>query len=82
MLWVSLVGAPLGAPWAGNLSRRSREPRPYGQLRQAEIENLRLVPSCHKDICRFDVAMGNPFRVGRIQPIRNLNRQLQERSDL
>ena len=30
------------------------KPRPYGQFRQSEIEDLRLAEGSHKDICRLD----------------------------
>ena len=47
-------------------------------LGQAEIENLRLPARGDEDIRRLDVAVDDPLRVGRIQAICNLNRQVQQ----
>ncbi len=48
------------------------------QLRQTEIQNLGL-PSLHqKNVRRLDVAMDDAFGVRRVQPIGNLNPDLQK----
>jgi hypothetical protein len=49
-----------------------------GQLRQAEVQDFRLASNGEEDVRRLDVTMGDPFGVGRVQRIGNLNGQLQD----
>jgi hypothetical protein len=54
----------------------------WSQLRQAEIENLGLAARRDKNIRRLDVPMNDAFGVGRIQPVGNLNPELEQRVEL
>jgi hypothetical protein len=65
----------LGRPGRG-------KPRPYGQLREPEIQDFRLPARGNKDIGRLDVAVRDALRVCRIQPVGNLDRQVQQFVDL
>src|ERR1700675_4865047 len=58
-----------------NLARRIGGGRDLGQ---AEIENLSVPALGDKNVCGFDVAMDDPFGVGRVQRIGNLNRQAEQ----
>ena len=49
-----------------------------GQLRQAEIQNLRLAASRHKKVRGLDIAMDDALRLCRLQCIRDLNGEIQE----
>ena len=48
------------------------------QLGQAEIQNLGLATLGDKDIRWLDVPMDDPFRMGSVQRIGNLNRQVEQ----
>ena len=47
-------------------------------LRQPEIENLRMSPPRHEDVGRLDVAMHDPLAVRRIEPVGNLYRDAEQ----
>ena len=49
-----------------------------GINRRSRRVNLRLAAGSNKDICRLDVAVSDPLAVRCVQPIRNLNRQVQQ----
>jgi len=48
------------------------------QLRQPKVQNLGFAPMGDEDICRFDVAMDDPFLVRRLQPVRDLNGKFEQ----
>ena len=56
-----------------------RRPARNRDLCQAEIQNLRVAQRRGKNICWFDVAVNNSFRMCRGQPIGNLDPQRQQR---
>jgi hypothetical protein len=48
------------------------------QLCQTEVQHLRLAACRHKDIGRLDVVVSDALRVRRIQPIGNLDGEIEE----
>jgi hypothetical protein len=53
-----------------------------GQLRQAKVQDLGLTPIGDKNVSRLDVAMDDTFLVGRVQPIGDLDGNVQQFIDL
>ena len=68
-------------PGARRPSYSRRDDRAPSQLGQAEIENLRLPTLGHEDIRRLNVAVDDAFGVRRVEPIRYLNGEIQQRVD-
>ena len=52
------------------------------QFRQPEIQNLHLPAAGYEDVGRLDVPVHNPGGVGRVQPVRDLNTQIEDFLDL
>ena len=52
------------------------------QLRQPEVQNLGLSLSGHEDIRWLDVAMDDAFSVGRVQPLGDLNSDIDQPVEL
>jgi hypothetical protein len=48
------------------------------QLGQTEIQYFRVPSFCYEDVGWFDVAVDDAFRVGRIEPVRNLDGQIED----
>ena len=48
------------------------------QLRQAEIQNLRFAPAGDKDVSRLDVAMDYALEMSSLQPVGNLNGNIEQ----
>jgi hypothetical protein len=53
-----------------------------GQLRQAEIQNLRLLALLNENVRRLDVAVDDALGMGGVQPVGYLDGQIQQRIDL
>ena len=66
----AVSSAGLWPPPAAAPGRRS-------YLRQTEVQNLRLAPRGHEDVRRLDVAVDDALGVRRVQPVGNLNAQVQ-----
>ena len=52
------------------------------EFRQAEVQNLRLPSRGNENVRRLDVAVGDAFGVCRLQPVGDLNCDIQQRIDL
>src|ERR1700730_545593 len=56
----------------GNLAPRADATRDLGQ---SEVENLGVTALSHENVRRFNVAMNDPFVVGSVERVGNLDRQ-------
>ena len=68
---------------AGNGGRRLRVGGGRGveegdELRQAEVEDLGLAGAGHEDVGGLDVAVDDPLGVGRVEPVDDLDGQVQQ----
>jgi hypothetical protein len=52
-----------------------------GNLREAKIQNFRVVALCHKDIRGFDVPMNDAFRMRGIESVRNFDGHVEDLVD-
>src|SRR5438094_4716712 len=52
------------------------------ELGQSEIQNLCLPALCYEDVGWLDVPMNDSLRVGRIERVGNLNRQIKQQLSL
>ena len=68
-------------PGARRPSYSRRDAGATSQLGQAEIEYLRLPTLGHEDIRWLNVAVDDAFGVRGVEPVGNLNRQIQQRVD-
>ena len=59
----------------------ARRPRPL-DLREAEVEDLGLPARGHEDVRGLEVAVDDPLRVGRLEGVRDLGPQVEERAEL
>src|SRR6185503_19735951 len=59
-------------PARGNVSLRLTVVDRCGEFRQTEVEYLQALVICEKDVLRLEIAMNDPFVVGRGEPARNL----------
>src|SRR5271157_267702 len=65
-------------PSAARPYRWASAARPYSQLRQTKIQNLRHSPAGDENVRRLDVPMDDPLRVRRVQRVGELDRQVQQ----
>ena len=72
----SSSAAPVVASRCATLAPRVATALNFGQ---PEIQNLGVPALGHKNIRRLDVAVNDALRVRRVQPIRNLNAQIEQR---
>ena len=58
---------------------RSTDTRRHrSELGKSKIENLGVAALGHKNVCRFDVPVDDPFGVGRVEPVRYLDAQIKD----